>query len=193
MFSYFPPRLRVLFSSLYAGVLLCRINTYLKHSRLLHVRLPAGKPGEAFRSVHFLTFSRTAKVDKHCSLAPPPKRITRNEMAGKSKARCVITSSTHPNHNDERLNKQTKKKQHADRAPHLDRTNGVLLYHPTRPHGPQAGRGQVRSTRYVCVCVSARFFIVITLLAALRPSRVCVRVLKLFVFHSEAKSAICGE
>jgi hypothetical protein len=74
-----------------------------------------------------------------------------------------------------------KNKQHADRAPHLDRTNGVLLYHTTPTHGAQAGRGQVRSTRYVCA-----------LGVYITRVRVCANDC-VSLFHSEAKGAIRGE
>ena len=115
-------------------------------------------------------FSRTLLT------TPSPKRRVSNGRQSQSSVR--VTSF----YSQQARRRTPKNKQHDDRAPHLDRTNGVLLYHTTLAHGAQVGRGQVRSTR----CVRAFFLLL---------SRVCACVLRLTLlyFHSEAEGAICGE
>ncbi len=143
--------------------------------------------------MHFLTFSRFSHTDFRLfaeltvtvplvsnALLGSPKRIIARSPKWPASPKLGAYLPTYPNYTyiDSRR-RRTHKKQHADRASHLDRTDGVLLYHTTPPYGAQAGRGQVRPTRYVCSLG----------LLALRPAR--VRWLTLF--HSEAKSAICRE
>ena len=162
MFSYFPP-LCVFFLSLRSCIAMSNINVKASSSVGLLSSILNGKNTPCIFSRALLT-------------TPSPKRRVSNGRQSQSSVRVTLFYS------QQARRRTPKNKQHDDRAPHLDRTNGVLLYHTTLAHGAQVGRGQVRSTR----CVRA-FFLLLPRVCA------CVLGLTLLYFHSEAEGAICGE